>query len=124
LKDCINYAKSCEGCQKHGPIKHVPASELHLITKPWPFRGWTLDLIGQIHPPSLERHKYILVVVDCFTKWVETIPLKNVDPGDIINFIKQNNIFDLVYQKHLQQIKVLFLLVEKWSNMLVLEILS
>jgi len=30
LKDCINYAKSCEECQKHGPIQQVPASELHL----------------------------------------------------------------------------------------------
>jgi len=102
LKDCINYTKSCEECQKHGPIQQVPANELHSITKPCPFRGWTLDLIGQIHPPSSKGHKYILVVVDYFTKWVEAIPLKNVDQGDIINFIEQISFFDLVSQKHLQ----------------------
>ena len=79
LKDCINYAKSCEECQKHGPIQQVPASELHLITKPCPFQGWTLDLIRHFHPPSSKGHKYILVLVDYFTKWVQAILLKNID---------------------------------------------
>lgn len=39
LKDCIEYACSCVQCQIHGPIQRVPAELLHLITKPWPFRG-------------------------------------------------------------------------------------
>nr|KYP46166.1 Retrovirus-related Pol polyprotein from transposon opus [Cajanus cajan] len=39
IKDCIEFAKSYEECQKHGPIQRVPASELHSIIKPWPFRG-------------------------------------------------------------------------------------
>ena len=43
LKDCINYEKSGEECQKHGPIQQVPTSDLHLITKPWPFLGCELD---------------------------------------------------------------------------------
>ena len=50
IKDCIQFAKSCEECQKHGVVQHLPASELHAVIKPWPFRGWALDLIGQIHP--------------------------------------------------------------------------
>jgi len=57
LKDCINYAKSCEECQKHGTIQQVLTSELHSIKKPWPFRGWTLNLIGQIHPFSSKGHR-------------------------------------------------------------------
>ncbi|KAK2428854.1 hypothetical protein QL285_027339 [Trifolium repens] len=39
LKDCIEYAKGCQECQRHSRIQHVPASELHSIVKPWPFRG-------------------------------------------------------------------------------------
>lgn len=42
LEDCINYAKSCEDCQKHGLIQQVSTSELHSMTKPGPFQGWTL----------------------------------------------------------------------------------
>ena len=37
IKDCMENAKSCEECQKHANIQRIPASELHLIVKPWPF---------------------------------------------------------------------------------------
>ncbi|XP_027347963.1 uncharacterized protein LOC113859366 [Abrus precatorius] len=89
IKDCFDYAKSCDECQKHGNIQHVPASELHSIIKPWPFRGWALDLIGQIHPPSTKGHKYIIVAVDYFTKWAEAVPLKEVTQSDVVNFIDE-----------------------------------
>jgi hypothetical protein len=46
------------------------------IIKPWPFRGWAIDRIGQIYPPSSKGHKLVLVAMDYFTKWVEDIPTK------------------------------------------------
>ncbi|XP_020238928.1 uncharacterized protein LOC109817973 [Cajanus cajan] len=93
FKDCIEFAKGCEECQKHGPIHRVSATELHAIIKPWPFRGWTIDVIGQIHPPSAKNHKYIIVAIDYFTKWVEAIPAKEVDQKEEINFIEDHIIF-------------------------------
>lgn len=48
LKDCIEFAKGCQGCQVHSGIQHLPASELYAIVKPWPFRGCALDLVGKI----------------------------------------------------------------------------
>ncbi|XP_057432184.1 uncharacterized protein LOC130724933 [Lotus japonicus] len=93
LKDCIEYAKSCAECQKHAGIQHVPASELHSIVKPWPFRGWALDLIGQIHPSSSKQHDYIIVAIDYFTKWVEAIPLRGVDQDTVISFIQEHIVF-------------------------------
>ena len=68
VKDCFEFAKSYEECQKHGHIHHVPTADLHSIVKPWPIRGWALDLIGQINAPSSKEYKYILVAVDYFTK--------------------------------------------------------
>jgi len=84
LKDCIDFAKGCQECQKHAGILHVPASELHSIVKPWPFRGWALDVIGEIKPKSSKGHKYILVGIDYFTKWVEAIPLPKVTQDVVI----------------------------------------
>ncbi|CAL9018688.1 unnamed protein product [Prunus brigantina] len=46
LKDCIEYARACIKCQIYGPIQRVPAEVLHPVTKPWPFRGWAVDIIG------------------------------------------------------------------------------
>jgi len=44
-------------------------------------------------PPSSKGHKFILVAVDYFTKWVEAIPLKAVDQNDVINFIEEYIVF-------------------------------
>ncbi|XP_058784321.1 uncharacterized protein LOC131659100 [Vicia villosa] len=55
LKDCIEFAKGCQECQMHGGIQHVPASELHAIVKSWPFRGWALDVIGEIKSASSKQ---------------------------------------------------------------------
>ncbi|XP_025647982.1 uncharacterized protein [Arachis hypogaea] len=90
IKDYIDYAKACQECQKHGSIQQIPAAELHSIIKPWPFRGWALDLIGLIHPPSSRQHKFILVAIDYFTKWVEAIPLVEAGQNKIIDFIEEN----------------------------------
>ena len=71
----------------------MPANELHLIVKPWPFRGWALDLIGEIRPASSKGQKYILVGIDYFTKWIEVIPLVNVDQENVIEFIQKHIIY-------------------------------
>ncbi|XP_050919713.1 uncharacterized protein LOC127137287 [Lathyrus oleraceus] len=58
LKDCIEFAKGFQECQIHAGIQHAPASELHAIIKPWPFRGWALDLIGEIRPNSSKGQRF------------------------------------------------------------------
>jgi ribonuclease HI len=69
LEDCFEYYKGCQECQKFGNIQRAPASALNPIIKPWPFRGWGIDLIGQINPPSSKGHKFVLLAIDYFTKW-------------------------------------------------------
>ncbi|KAK2437569.1 protein NYNRIN [Trifolium repens] len=93
LKDCIEYVKGCQECQRHSGIQHVPASELHSIVKPWPFRDWALDLIGEIRPASSKNQRYILVGINYFTKWIDAIPLPNVDQEAVINFIQNYIIY-------------------------------
>ncbi|CAL8992893.1 unnamed protein product [Prunus brigantina] len=89
LKDCIEYAKGCQDCQKHGPVQHVPAEPMNPIVKAWPFKGWAMDVIGQIYPESSKGHKYILVATDFFTKWVEAVPLKKVTQAEVLEFIEK-----------------------------------
>lgn len=93
LKDCVEFTKGCQECEMHASIQHVPTSELHSIIKPWPFRGWALDLIGEIRPPSSKNQRYILVGVDYFTNQIEAIPLPNVNQEDVIEFIQKHIIY-------------------------------
>ena len=43
-----------------------------------PFKRVAVDLIGPIHPPSEEGHRYILTLVNYATRYPEAIPLKKV----------------------------------------------
>ena len=63
---------------------------LHPVLKPWPFRGWGLDFIGQIHPPSSKGHQFVLAATDYFTKWSEAVPLKNMTHKEVIEFITKH----------------------------------
>ncbi|XP_024200480.1 uncharacterized protein LOC112203790 [Rosa chinensis] len=90
LKDCIAFAKGCLDCQAHGPVQHVPNVPMQPIIKPWPARGWALDLIGMIHPHSSLQHKFIIVATDFFTKWVEAEPLKEASGGALRQFLFRN----------------------------------
>jgi hypothetical protein len=47
--DCFKYYKGYQVCRKFGDLQLVPAAELHPIIKPWPFRGWSLDFVEEIH---------------------------------------------------------------------------
>jgi hypothetical protein len=78
-------------------IQLVPAPELHPIIKPWPFRGWGLDFIGEIHPSSSKGHRFVLVATDYFTKWTEAVALKNMTHWEVIEFITEHIIhrFDI-----------------------------
>jgi hypothetical protein len=71
-------------------IQMVPALVMNPIIKPWPFRGWGMDMIDKINRPSSKGHQYILAIMDYFTKWVEAIPMKTVTSKDVINFIKEH----------------------------------
>ncbi|KAK2372816.1 hypothetical protein QL285_073909 [Trifolium repens] len=93
LKDCIEFAKGCQECQRHAGIQHVPASELHSIIKPWPFRGWALDLIGEIRPASSKNQRFILVGIDYFTKWIEAGALPKADQETVISLIQNRIIY-------------------------------
>jgi hypothetical protein len=39
------------------------------IIKTWSFKGWAIDLIGQIYPPSSKGHKFVLVATD--SEWID-----------------------------------------------------
>lgn len=93
LKDCIEFSKGCQDCQKHAGIQYVPTSELHSIVKPWPIGGLMLDLIGEIRHASSKIHRYILVGIYYFTKLVKVVPLAIVDQEVVINFIQSHVIY-------------------------------
>ena len=46
--DSFDYVKRCNKCQRFATILRAPHSELTVMTSPWPFAVWGIDLIGSL----------------------------------------------------------------------------
>ena len=66
--DCCQFVQRCLECQIHRNLIHIPFSELHALTSPWPFLVWGIYIIGNISPKSSNGHEFILVAINYFTK--------------------------------------------------------
>ncbi|XP_015575897.1 uncharacterized protein LOC107261405 [Ricinus communis] len=49
-KDCIALVRKCRECQLYSNLSHIPLTELHNLTSPWPFVAWRIDIIKEIKP--------------------------------------------------------------------------
>ncbi|XP_059291526.1 uncharacterized protein LOC132045014 [Lycium ferocissimum] len=49
-----------------------------------------MDVIGPIEPPALNGHRFILVAIDYFIKWVEALTCKVVTKKVVVDFIRNN----------------------------------
>ena len=85
--DCCQFVQRCTKCQMHGDLIHVPPSELHALTSPWPFSVWSIDIIGNISPKSSSGHEFILVAIDYFTKWVKATSYAKLNAAKVATFI-------------------------------------
>ena len=85
--DCYQFIQRCLECQIHGDLIHVPPSELHALTSPWPFSIWGIDIIGKILSKSSSGHEFILVTIDYFTKWVEATSYPRFTSSAVASFI-------------------------------------
>ena len=88
-KELQEYVKKCDQCLKFAPNIHQPRGVLNLLSSPWPFAQWGLDIVG-LFPKAIGSKKYLLVGTDYFTKWVEVEPLANIKDVDVKRFIWKN----------------------------------
>eukprot|EP00253_Pinus_taeda_P030493 PITA_30493 len=72
------------GKQKLAALPLVPS----IISAP--FLQWGLDFVGEIHPTLSNQDRWILTTTNYFTKWVESIPVRNAIDLVVIKFIEEN----------------------------------
>ena len=78
--DVTSFCRSCDVCQKttaKGSVPRVPLGDMPLIDMP--FRRVAVDLVGSISPPSEKGHRHILILIDYATRYLEAVPLKNIE---------------------------------------------
>ncbi|XP_070032744.1 uncharacterized protein [Nicotiana tomentosiformis] len=86
----LQHLRKCHQCQIHGNLIHLPPSELNPISSTWTFVAWGMDIIGPIDPKASNGHKFILIAIDYFTKWVEAVTFKVVTKKAMVDFVHTN----------------------------------
>ena len=89
-KDCIDYVRKCHKCQVYSDKINAPPTPLFNLTSPWPFAMWGIDVIGPVNPKASNGHRFILVAIDYFTKWVEAGSFAHVTQKVVKKFIERD----------------------------------
>ena len=77
--DVSRYCQSCDICQRtipKGRCGKTPLVAMPIIGEP--FARVAIDLVGPL-PMSGRKHRWILTLVDCATRYPEAIPMKGID---------------------------------------------
>ncbi|KAF7630895.1 Integrase catalytic domain-containing protein [Meloidogyne graminicola] len=86
-EDIKKYIKSCDSCQRTKDEFHPKHEELYPIKKPnFPFQHLHVDIIGPI-VTSNRGSKYILSIIDSFSKYLICWPLKDQTAPVIMRII-------------------------------------
>ena len=89
LKDAKDYVTICDKYQRHANMNIAPPAELTLVTSPWPFAWWGIDLLAPF-PKATGQLKYLVVAVDYSTKWIKVEPLAKITAKNVLCFFKRN----------------------------------
>ena len=85
------YVRNCEVCAAQKPEQRAPYGQMghRTVSKPWELI--CTDIMGPF-PLSRRRNRFILIVADCFTKYVLLFPLKSA-LGTVVSEHMENDVF-------------------------------
>ena len=76
-----NWCESCEEClSRKGSRSKNKEPLISIPVQGKPFEEIAIDFL-EIKPPTPRGNRYIMVVQDYFTKWVEGYPMKDIKAG-------------------------------------------
>jgi len=87
--DCFIHVRKCHKCQAFADNVNAPPVPLNVLAAPWPFSMWGIDAIAAIEPKASNGHRFTLVAIDYFTKWVKATLYTSVTRSVVVRFIKK-----------------------------------
>ena len=91
--NCCIHVRKCHKFQAFTDNANAPPIPLNILVAPWSFSMSGIDVIGAIEPKASNGHRFILVTIDYFAKWVEAASYISVTRSVVIIFIKKEIIY-------------------------------
>ena len=82
-----NQLNDCEVCAENNVRKTITTLVGHIPIPEGPFRHQVLDYVDMIK--CVYGKRYMLVVIDRFSRWVETVPSKDQSVTIVIKFLSR-----------------------------------
>lgn len=82
FSDIQTYVKTCEECQRAKRYIHQKQALLKPLPVGHVFSRLHIDILGPL-PKSKDGFRYILMIVDSFSKWTEALPLLTMESREI-----------------------------------------
>lgn len=79
--DVKRFVQQCPCCQKMSHIKPIIAAKPFTLASYSPWDKVNIDAMGPF-PETAEGYQHILVVIDCFTRFVELFPIKTTSAAE------------------------------------------
>ena len=95
------HIKNCDICQKHN-LQVVSYAKLHFNTATFPVEFISMDLIGELYPPSRSGHKYALTMICMLTGYIFCVPRKTKQANEVLQAYINN-----IYAKFGGSLKIL-----------------
>ena len=88
-QDAKEHVNMCDKFQRHVDMHLAPPHELNTLSSPRSFAWWGMDILRPFVQGTYQN-KFLIVVVDYFTKWIEGEALEKITSHNILRFYKLN----------------------------------
>lgn len=88
-REITAYINRCIPCSLTKPRQSQAVAPLHARSPKRPFEMLSIDILGPYPESAINKNRFIVLIEDVFSKWVEALPMKEVHARHLLQAIEE-----------------------------------